>query len=597
MEINSKNKKGEKKMNEQKQEQNLSQMENAQNQSGDGVSPLMNQTNAQNGKQPKKNGKIIVAIAVAVLVVIVAGVSTVALNASVRNRLFLSVLSPKQYYLKTEANNIENLAEQIGDSYGKKITYAMQQAKKPINGTANIKLSVDDSYTSMLGLNGIFPIELNTNTAVDLKNDAEQVEAELKFAEEAFIGTKVMINTGKKNYGDTYVQIPQLSSAYIYTPLAELAQGQKEEENYINSLKKVYANYLDKPTSSKLVSKLISRYGKTVFEGLDNVKLEKNVKYTVSNKTKKVTKIIVTINEKNAEQAMEKAIETASKDKDLKNELIRLEACTSKEYDKGIKELKKWIADQKKDTSDEQKMIMNVWVDSNGTILGRDFTVKEASDSSGFYYHTIKNGKTDYFEAGSTQTDTFVITGNSTKEKNGYKGDIALAQKKDGNNAVKLSFEGVGLVDEQYGSCNGTFTLTGSGDDMAVLQNSSLKLTLKGGKNEQKFAMEAVFSGQSIGKLEYEQFMKEGKSLSYPPKGDIYKTTDSDEMEKYAETVDMNAIQDMQDKINEISTSIGSILGLDSSMFGSLLGNDDESDISLFNSDDNAYDYGLDEDI
>ena len=100
-------------MNEQKQEQNLSQMENAQNQSGDGVSPLMNQTNAPNGKQPKKKGKIIAAIAVAVLVVIVAGVSTVTLNASVRNRLFLSVLSPKQYYLKTEANNIENLADRL----------------------------------------------------------------------------------------------------------------------------------------------------------------------------------------------------------------------------------------------------------------------------------------------------------------------------------------------------------------------------------------------------------------------------------------------------------------------------------------------------
>ena len=68
-------------------------------------------------------------------------------------------------------------------------------------------------------------------------------------------------------------------------------------------------------------------------------------------------------------------------------------------------------------------------------------------------------------------------------------------------------------------------------------------------------------------------------------------------MEKYAETVDMNAIQDMQDKINEISTLIGSIFGIDPSMFGSLLGNDDESDISLFNNDDNAYDFGLDEDI
>ncbi len=184
-------------MNEQNQEQNFDQNVNGQNQSGNGVSPLMDQTGAKGGK---KKGKMIATVVVAVLVILIAGASMLTLNASVRNRIFMSALSSKEYYLKTELSNIEKKANQIADSYGKQVERMEAQKKKTMKNSAALKVSVDDTYTSMLGLDTLFPLELNTGITVDLKNSAEQVDMELKLGGESFIGANMFMNIGKEKF-------------------------------------------------------------------------------------------------------------------------------------------------------------------------------------------------------------------------------------------------------------------------------------------------------------------------------------------------------------------------------------------------------------
>ena len=590
-------------MKEQNQEQNFDQNVNGQNQSGNGVSPLMDQTGAKGGK---KKGKMIATVVVAVLVILIAGASMLTLNASVRNRIFMSALSSKEYYLKTELSNIEKKANQIADSYGKQVERMEAQKKKTMKNSAALKVSVDDTYTSMLGLDTLFPLELNTGITVDLKNSAEQVDMELKLGGESFIGANMFMNIGKENYGDTYVQIPQISSAYLFTSLQDMA---KEEENenvdaYFNSLKNFYGNYLDKPTSKALVAELISKYGKTVCEGLKDVKLEKNVKYTVSDITKKATKVTVTITEKDAEKMLEKLVDTASKDKKLKKELVRLEACTEEEYDKGIEKLKKAIDEVKKEgTESKTTIVMNVWIDKQGNILGRDFSSKGdgEEDASTLYYHTLNNGKTDYFEAGTTGSDSddFVITGNRTKEKKGYKGDIAFSSQED-KNSVKVSFDEFALADEEYGSYNGNVTLEYNND-------SQVKLTLNGGEKEQKATLEASIAGQNIGKIEYSQNMKECDKVSYPPEGDSYSINDSEQLEKYKDTIDQDAVSALEEKVEGFVSLFGSLLGLDSSTSSIWIGGSDSTDsfsleddsslddFSFDDEDDSAEDYNVDD--
>lgn len=591
-------------MNEQKQEQNFDQNVNGQNQSGNGMSPLMDSTGTKSGKGSNKKGKMIATVVVALLVIIIAGASMIILNTSVRNQIFMSALSPKEYYLKTEISNIEKKAKQIADSYGKQVELMEAQKKKTMKNSVALKVSVDDTYTSMLGLDTLFPLELNTGITADLKNSAEQVDMELKLGGESFIGANMFMNIGKEKYGDTYIQIPQISSAYLFTSMQDMAK-EKENENvdaYFNSLKKFYGNYLDKPTSKTLVAELISKYGKTVCEGLKDVKLEKNVKYTVSGTAKKATKVAITITEKDAQKMLEKLVDTASKDKKLKKELVRLEACTEKEYEKGIEKLKKAIDETEKEEAESNNtVVMNVWIDKQGNILGRDFSSKGDGEenASTLYYHMLSNGKTDYFEAGATgnDTDDFVLTGNRTKEKKGYKGDIIFTSKEDkeSENSVKLSFDEVALVDEEYGSYNGNFTLEYNGDSMVQLEDSNIKLTLNGGEKEQKAVLEAILAGQSVGKIEYSQNMKECDKVSYPPKGESYSINNAEQLEKYKDTIDQDAVRALEEKVESFVSLFGSLLGLDSSTSSNWIGGSDNTDSFSLEDDDSLDDFSFDD--
>ncbi|MBD5087261.1 MAG: hypothetical protein HDT30_00390 [Clostridiales bacterium] len=487
---------------------------------------------------------------------------------ALRNQICLTFLSPKSYYIRTEYKNVKNIAESIGNSYEKRVKRLNSQKDGTKKNEMTIKFDLNKSLTSELGIDDILPIEFLVDSRSNMEKGKKQMGMECKIGQEKFIGLDMLMNLGQEGYGDTYIQIPQFSDAYLYTGIQETNKEDAEFQKDMDRYQKIYTNYLNNPTSKKFLSNLIVRYGKLIFETPEEISIEKKAEYSVNNVKKNMTKVTVSITAADTKAWCNKILETAKDDKELKNEMIRLGICEEESYPELIKKMED-ILEGEEDNS--EKLVMDVWVDNKGNIVGREiFVTANDKKENGFYYFTDNQEGTDYLELAfysqENEDTSIIIKGSRKQEETGYKGEAVL-EKRNGNkveNTGKLTFAGVTLVDKNYNTYNGDFTFK-----VGSLVDGKLQVTLDGEENKQNIRMEAVIDGENIGFIEIKQSIQDCEEIVYPPKGTIYDTQKTEDMQEYMASMDPTELSKLQERVNTIAAVVGSVSG--NSQIGDIL--------------------------
>lgn len=513
-----------------------------------------NQGNGLTGQEPdngKKRSFSGLKIGLGVLAVLVIGCIVAFCHPGIRRQILMKV-SPKKYYVMTEVDNIEDLAEDFSALYEKYVKQLQELEDGTPKYQTELKLDVDDSIVSLFELEEFIPIDLTIAGARDPKNNKQQIEMNLNLAGEDLIGANALMNLDADGAGDMYIQVPQLSSSYIYTSGGE---SSSESKNILERYQKAYNSYLENPTDKDLLEKLINRYGKILAEAPEEVSIEKNADYSLNNEIQKMTKVTVTVTEENLKKCFEEIIETAKNDDELKQELIRLEACTEEEYLEGIEKLEKELEDSKTGTD---KFVMDVWVDKDGKIVGREAPIEEdGKQTQTIYYHTGSQDGVDYLEAGiydSDEDSSYVLKGNSKKGENGYSGE-AVIEIKD-KTMGKVSFDNVTLGEGSYFGYNGNVTL-----DLEDTANMTINLTMNGEESKQDNVLDFTLSGEQLCSLEMHYTMEDAGDISYPPAGTIYNTENTDDMMNYVAEIDPDKLQELEDKVDSLSEAFDRLLG------------------------------------
>lgn len=525
---------------------------------------LDNFEKSDQGKK-KKKGFLALKIALAVVVVLVIAAVVVFTQPTLRNQMYLTFLSPKAYFLKTELANFGDSVEKVADIYEKSLKNLEQQKEGSKKSELGIKLDIGKTYKSLLGLNDVLPVEFLMDTTLDAENFKEKAEMELKLGNESLIGLNLLMNMGQEDKSDIYIQVPKLSESYLYTSLEEDeedvdAETKKEMETY----QKAYGKFLKDPTARKFLVNFITRYGKIIIEGPEQVALEKKADYTVNGNTKKMTKVTVTITGEDAIAWTNKILAAMKEDEDLKKEMVRLEICKEEEYSALIETMKKEF-EESGDEPDEGKIAMDVWVDKKGSIIGREFHLIEDSgkETCAIAYRTDNQDGIGYLEAEVTdnsedQIRSITINGNRKKEENGYKGEAVFKVKKGNEPEIggTLSFDG---VQETTDSCyNGNFIYSWDKS-----KSTKLKCTLAGEENKQNVAFEFIMKNQSLCSLEINSSIKDGEKIVYPPEGKTYDINDENNLMTYLGELNQEELEKLQDKIGNIGEIISSITGND----------------------------------
>lgn len=488
------------------------------------------------GKGPKKKG-LILKVIIGIVVVFLIGGIVVFSQPTLRNSLYLTVLSPKSYYISTELKNVKKLAENFGDSYEKRVEKLNSQKEGAKRSKTEMKFDMNEQLTTAWGIDEILPIGLLVDSRSDLQKSKGQVSFECTIGKEKLIGADMLMDLGQEGDGDIYMQVPQLSSAYMHTSQKEISEEDEETKKIMEKYQKSYTNYLNNPTTKKFVSNLIIRYGKLIFETPEEVSIEKKAEYSVNNMKKDMTKVTVCITASDAKAWCGKIVEMARNDKELKNEMIRLEICEEDEYSKLIDEMEKiFKEDEEKDTG---KLVMDVWVDNRGNILGREISVFDGDKKeSGFYYLTDKQDGMDYLEISLYDLEdntTFVIKGSGKEEESGYKGEAVLESNEGSSTKTRanLSFDKIKPIDDKGSAYNGNFTL-----QFDSFAGGKLQLTLTGEENKQNVKMEASVKDENICSFEINQSIEDCEEIAYPPEGTIYEMRKSEDMDKYLDSMD-----------------------------------------------------------
>ncbi|MDE7422713.1 MAG: hypothetical protein K2N51_03335 [Lachnospiraceae bacterium] len=521
-----------------------------------GKNTLEDYNSNNNGGTSKKKG-LALKIIIGIVAVLLVGGGVVWSVPTLRNSLYLTILSPKSYYIATEAKNVKKIAENIGGAYERRVEKLNSQKKGTKKNKAEIKFDMNKQLAGSLGIDKILPVEFLVDGRTDFEKNKKQMTIECKLGEEKLIGMNMLMDLGKEEF---YMQIPQLSSAYLHTSQKEATKQDSKTQQDLDKYQKVVTNYLNDPTTKKFISNLITRYGKLIFETPEDVSIEKKAEYSVNNVKKSMTKITVSVTASDVKVWCGKIVEIARKDKELKEEMIRLGICEEDEYSKLIDEMEKILnEDEEKDSG---KLVMDVWVDNRGNIVGREISVFDGDKkNSGFYYFTDKQDGTDYLEISLYDMEdntSFMIKGSGKEEESGYKGEAVLESKEGSSTKTRanLSFDNVKAVDKKNSAYNGNFAL-----EFDSFSGGKLQITLTGEEDKQNIKMEASVKGEKLGFIEMNQSLEDCEEIAYPPKGTIYDMQKTEDMEKYMADMDETEMSKMQERFYKIVAIFGSSEG------------------------------------
>ena len=336
---------------------------------------------------PKKKSKVkfIIAACVAVLILVIGFTKGSALANTVKKL----VSSPEEYYQWVEKKQLEDTVETFTHMYEDYLLGAMGAYDQNSSQTLSFELGEGaEDLLDLLDAAGADITWLKSGKLTvnsNVKNNVTESGIGFNLNGEKFADVKVIMDWNEELL---YAGIPSLSASYLSADMDEFMSDYDMEAmlTMMNAMKS-----LDKslPKAAKL-NKLLDKYIDMALECLDKVEMKEDEKISAVKVSQKCTKLEVTIEEKMVGEMLEKVFEALEEDKEVKE--IITSVCEALDDTKGLDldvdaddvydvftEFCSYMADEAADEFDDDgEILMVVYVDGDGKVIGREFSNKNA---------------------------------------------------------------------------------------------------------------------------------------------------------------------------------------------------------------------------
>ena len=521
----------------------------------EGVSHSQDISAAKTEPEKKKFFGSKMKIAIAIVCILALGVAAAA---KVVNVMKKSNMSDTEYYQSLEMKNRDRHAEALTDYYNSVYGGIAkgQQGRK-----INMKLAVSDTVKSLVSLYGI-----------DISG-VEEIELEKKKKKEGntystimkaggngqeLITLKVQSDLDKQ---EGYVQIPELSKAYLHTS-ADAFNG---EGNAILSA----ANYGKIVPEAEDLKKIYERYTGIVIENAKNVKkAEKQSDCKAEGVSQKADLYTVTMDGEEAVSLVGELLRQLKDDNEIKGIIKKVDEEQCAAYEE---ELADAIEDLEKNVDTEGfSGIMEVQVDSDERIIGRNIKIEDGTGEE-VVIRTLypRDGEKFACEA-FVEVDGkeyFHLHGKGTEKSGVINGDLILdmALSETGKepvltkNVLMVTLEEYDISKLNKGEASGTMIY--STEALAELANYSLKVEMEGDQEEAKGTI-SILAGK-------EEFATIDMKIESDVDVDVDMPSDSDKVYEASDDGDMEAYQSEMDVL-PLLKKVQDVFGID---FGSFAGN------------------------
>lgn len=402
-----------------------------------------------------------------------------------------TTMSTDEYYKSIESSNLDKQIESITKAYGNYLDN-YEKSSKGIGTEVSLKATLDSSITSSLGFEGLDSIKA---TILSMQTNQKSKSTISLYTNDQKFTSLNLFTDSKKDLA--YLLIPELSKAYLKLPL-----NSEDLSGLTNSLsnKDITALLSNNPLTEELLSKILKKYTSIVVAELNNVKITGNDKVTASNVSTDCTKFTVKLNNATILSIAEKILTTAKYDNELKTLLIKFKLCTNAEYNRFVQNTLDQIDAAKVElgnsNTSEEVITMNVWTDSKGNIIGREFSYDLDSETISLGYKATRNNLDLGFEAWYTSnTEKIDIVGKAVVGLTGLTGNVKFTYGDQSTSEVlNVDFKNVLLTTQSAKSyINGKFTITSTS-----LPDMSIVVNLTGNTEKQSFKLDIEQAGTTF---------------------------------------------------------------------------------------------------
>lgn len=397
----------------------------------------------------KKSHKGLVAALIVLVLVLAAAGTAFAFKDKIKNALSLTAKSPEDYYASVEQEALNSSIDKMmagmteydfskGMAYDLSVdlTYDKATVNSLLQGTAGMTIEDLESYI------GIPLDNLGFDMTVALDGSELYEEIGLRLNNIDLITAEIFMNTMKQQI---FMRLPELSKAYLSMDMETL------DSTGVDSTAFDFEGYFEQleNLSSDKSADFLKRYIKIITDNMSDVELSKNEELEVDDITVKANLLTVTIDQDTMLDIASAVLKEAKKD-DYIIDLLSIMGLTKAEYSEAIEEAEAELKRLKNEPSmDDQELIMEVYVDGAGNIIGRTISFEESGKSLGSlgysYVGEGKNQEYEFYLEDESGTTLLSVTGNQTKKDDAYTGmatlDINASSAGLGNLSFDLEYE------------------------------------------------------------------------------------------------------------------------------------------------------------
>lgn len=501
---------------------------------------------------PRKKAPVWIFALLGALIILGAGaVASYVFIPSVANAFALATMSAKDYYIKVESNNIKAASDIISDGYGQILdAYNTNEGKKAAAANFNLKLSADPSFTNQFNITNLAPIELKST--ISIKDLKEKLNLSLLYNNTPLLSANTFMDLSQENYGDTYLQVPELSDGNLFMKLNELAQSDSAAENKLSvTPNEVLEKLKDFPLTEKLLNQLINRYFTTMIKEVNTVSLTKKEKLTANGMSGNYTKIVVTLNAADAMNMAKAALAVAKDDSDLIKLCTDLELCSKEEFSSAIELATLGLSAYSSSIRSTDTLDMILWVDPNGIVMGREIISNINGANCQLGYKSVHSKGSFGYEINVSQNNAsvFSLKGSCNKKGKTKQGSMDISCTAGAETFTgTVSFDNMQIHNKEKGYFSGNITLTSD-----ALAGGKLQIVATGSKTSQKVTLDYLQDEAKTITLESTMEEIKCEDFAYPPSGTIYDITNQEDMNTFLSTL----------KLEDFKTKLLSALGSD----------------------------------
>jgi len=501
-------------------------------------------------KKKKFSGKLI-ALFIIIAIILAGSITAYAKRSTLANTFALMTKSPTEYYSYIEQKGLDNSIDKFTTTYDKTLSQYTERKTSGIAQDASVKLTINPEFANSLGL-GAFK---SFGATISSLSKEAKAKATIGFSynDTPVITLDTFMNV---DTNDLYLQIPEISSAYLLFALNDIMEKSGSTTGYNITSSEIQAFIDNDKLSAEVLSSLLKKYSSIIIKNVDNVKLDKNTVLAASDISSSFSKLTAELNQEDMYNIGMAILNEAKNDQELIDLCVSLKICTKEEFSLGVDSAILDLTNNKQTMIDsKENVIMYVYVDKSGNIMGREFqsTVEEVASSVGYYITNKANkfGFTSWYS--EDKVNLVEITGNATHSNSGYTGNTILSYSQYSDlysdyttYSANVAFENANLVKDK-GYINGKYTITSDS-----LMGMEFVIDCTADQKQQQIKFNVLYGNLEAATLDI--LLKEGTFQDF----DMPSTTDK----VYDALSDYTSYIDTAD-IDSYITKLEGILGID----------------------------------